>query len=471
MASVDAVTAVRRLGLGPKPGDIKRIASDARAYVLASVADPAAARLEAAELLPSHTLLADLRTAQMARKEQRQATTAQHVPPSTTMPAARDPAPSAPAETPKPGEIRREAFRDDATARIRRALTTDTPFLERLVMFWSGHFCVSASKGPVRALAGAFEREAIRPHVLGRFADMLRAVEQHPAMLIYLDNVNSTGPNSRAGITKGKGLNENLARETLELHTLGVDGGYTQADVTNLARLVTGWTVGGLEQDKVEPGRFMFAPFRHEPGPHPVLGKTYDGSGSEAGERCLNDLARHPSTARHIARRLAVHFVAADPPPPLVERLAKAFRDSDGDLKVVATTLATSPEVWDPRPRKVAPPYDFLVAVARGFAINPPAPELLRVMAGLGQPLWTPPSPAGWPSADDAWMAPSSLRERLRVAEKAARLVDRLSDPRIVADDLLGPAQSEATRQAIAHAETREQGFELLVMAPEFLRR
>ena len=175
----------------------------------------------------------------------------------------------------KPGRIRREAFQQEAFARFSHAAATDAAFLERLVMFWSNHFCVSANKGPVRGMAGAYEREAIRPHVLGRFADMLIAVEQHPAMLIYLDNAQSIGPNSRAGLNRGRGLNENLAREILELHTLGVGGGYTQDDVTSLARILTGWTVGNLANAASEPGKFFFAPARHEPGDRTVLGKRY----------------------------------------------------------------------------------------------------------------------------------------------------------------------------------------------------
>ena len=196
----------------------------------------------------------------------------------------------------------------------------------RLVMFWSNHFCVSANKGPVRGMAGAYEREAIRPHVLGRFVDMLLAVERHPAMLVYLDNHVSIGPNSRAGLNRGLGLNENLAREILELHTLGVGGGYTQEDVTNLARILTGWTVANLANPVGEPGRFFFAPARHEPGAWTVLGKRYGEAGMAAGEAVLRDLARHPATARHIARKLARHFVSAEPPAALVARLTPASR-------------------------------------------------------------------------------------------------------------------------------------------------
>ena len=233
------------------------------------------------------------------------------------------PAPSpsqSPASTPpgaKPGRIQRDAFQTEAFARFNHATTTDAAFLERLVMFWSNHFCVSANKGAVRGIAGAYEREAIRPHVLGRFSDLLIAAEQHPAMLIYLDNAQSIGPNSRAGRNRGRGLNENLAREILELHTLGVGGGYTQDDVGNLARILTGWSVGTLANAASEPGKFFFAPARHEPGDRTVMGRSYPDRGQATGEDVLRDLAKHPATARHIALKLAQHFVSDSPPAEL----------------------------------------------------------------------------------------------------------------------------------------------------------
>jgi uncharacterized protein (DUF1800 family) len=481
MSPRDAATAVRRFGLGPKPGDVKRIAADPRGYVLAQLADAKAARLDDPMLAAAHVVFEEMREAQRERKAARETAaapggkagaTATDAAPS--MKVVTPPNPAAPMVDPnrvKPGAIRREAYREEAIHRIERARATETPLLERLVMFWSNHFCVSATKGPVRGLAGAFEREAIRPHVLGRFAGMLRAVEQHPAMLIYLDNAQSIGPNSKAGQNRAKGLNENLAREILELHTLGVGGGYTQGDVTNLARIITGWTVAGLDQAKVEPGRFLFTPQRHEPGTWSVLGKSYPDTGRAAGEECLDDLARHPATAKHIALKLARHFVADDPPPALVSRLEKTFRETEGDLAAVTRALVTSEDAWAAPPRKIVPPYDFAVSILRGLQITVAPPELVRTAAVLGQPLWSPPAPAGWPDADNSWMGPSPVRERLRVAEMVARMSDRLADPRQVADDLIGPALSEQTRQAVARAETREQGIELIVMSPEFLRR
>ena len=491
MTHREASIALRRFGLGPRRGDLARIASDPRGYVLEALAGKRAAIVEDAELEPSHVSFLALRTAQ---REQRAARNMlldvgkNAVAPGSTPPATADAAKSAvtaaPNASPKPGEIRREVFREETRVRLERAMATDRPFLERLVYFWSNHFCVSIVKGPiVRVMAGAFEREAIRPHVLGRFADMLKAVEQHPAMLVYLDNAQSVGPDSPAGRNRGKGLNENLAREIMELHTLGVAGGYTQADVTNFASILTGWTVADPQPaanirpaakfggEDLLPGRFIFTPNRHEPGARTVLGKRYEDRGLRTGEEVLADLARHPSTARHIATKLARHFVADNPPAALVDRLAATFRSTDGDLAAVASALASSPESWTIPPRKVVPPHDFVVSLIRAFDLKLRPPEATRIAAAIGQPVWNPPSPKGWPDDDDAWMGPSAVRERLRIAERVAREIDRKLDPRGVAADLFGDALSEPARLAIERAEAREQGFELLVMSPEFLRR
>jgi uncharacterized protein (DUF1800 family) len=484
MTAHDTMVALRRLGLGPRPGDVRRIAGDPRGYVMAALARPSIGLLEHSDLEPSHVTFAAFREARRADRllKARDGAVAKDGGAASKAGAAAAEPMAEKAESAevgamakraptRAGEIRREAFRDEVVQRLARAVATDTPFLERLVMFWSNHFCVSAAKGPVRAIAGAYEREAIRPHVLGRFADMLKAVEQHPAMLIYLDNQVSIGPNSKAGRNRDKGLNENLAREILELHTLGVDGGYSQGDVTTLARMLTGWTVAQPGQAQGEAGRFHFAVNRHEPGERTLLAKRYPESGLAAGEAALADLARHPATARHLARKLAVHFLADDPPPALVSRLERAWRDSDGHLGEVAKALVAAPEVWAAPPAKVLPPYDFLVAIVRGLRVGAPPAEMLRLAALLGQPVWQPPSPKGWPDGDNAWTAPAALRERLRIAERAAREVAPGIDPRALAEDLLGPGLSERSREAIARAESREQGFELLVMAPEHVRR
>jgi uncharacterized protein (DUF1800 family) len=339
-------------------------------------------------------------------------------------------------------------------------------------MFWSNHFCVSAAKNQVRAMAGAYEREAIRPHITGRFVDMLLAVEQHPAMLLYLDNHLSFGPNSPAGRNRNKGLNENLAREILELHTLGVDGGYKQADVTNLARLITGWSIAGLG-DRGETGKFVYGVNRREPGAFAVLGKTYNDPTVEAGRAVLRDLATHPSTARHIARKFAAHFVSDPPPPALVAKLETSFKATGGDLGALARTLVTADEAWAAPATKVLPPNDWLIAMIRGIPMpqRPRSAEIVRLSNQLGQPLWSVPSPKGWPEANEAWAAPAPMRERLRISEILARQTDRLADPRQLAEALFGPSLRPETREAIARAEAREQGIQLLVMSPEFQRR
>lgn len=505
----DAATAVRRFGLGPKPGDIARIAADPRGYVLAALADPAAARIsDGAELRPSPKVFAEL---EEARVEQAILKAFGRSPTDPKSPAVEAPAkvvsntmagpdmataamaspsmvggPPVPAATPAAmpgqpgaaapanqlGKARRDAFREEAFARVDRAIATDTPFLERLVYFWSNHFCVSVTKGNVRALAGSFEREAIRPHILGRFADMLRAVEQHPAMLIYLDNAQSIGPNSPAGIGRDRGLNENLAREILELHTVGVDGGYTQADVTNFARIITGWTYGqGEMATESDWGRFIFTPGRHEPGVYAVMGKKYPLPGKASGEAVLADLAAHPATARHIARKLARHFVSDNPPPALVAALEKTFRDTHGDLAAVTRALVTAPESWDAKPAKIVPPFDYTVSLVRAFDLKVPPGELNRLANVLGQPLWQVPSPKGWPDDDNAWMGPSPVRERLRIAEQVGKLVPAKADPRFILADLAGPSVRDETKRAVERAETREQAFELMIMSPDFLRR
>ncbi len=488
MPQHDAVTALRRFGLGPKPGDMKKIAGDPRGYLLASLSDKTAAKIDNPQLEPSHVVYAEAQEAQLAQRLAqalvKEATKANGspVPPAAAVtpqpPVANpmQPTEMAPKTTAgiadvRPAQIRRDALNEELAARIERAIATDSALVERLALFWSNHFCVSSAKGPVRGLAGGYEREAVRPHVLGRFADMLRAVESHPAMLIFLDNQVSIGPNSKAGKNRGKGLNENLAREILELHTLGVNGGYAQDDVTNLARLLTGWTVGQANVEQSEPGKFFFAAPRHEPGQWAVAGKRYGDEGQRSAEKALDDLARHPSTARHIATKLARHFVSQNAPPTLVAALEKTFRDTDGDLAMVTRTLVSSTEVWSHPATKIVPPYDFTISVVRGLQLQQKPAELVRLTSLLGQPVWQVPSPKGWPDDDDAWMGPSAIRERLRIAERLARDVDKMVDPRGIADDLLGAALSDVTRQAIARAETREQGLELLVMAPEFLRR
>jgi uncharacterized protein (DUF1800 family) len=381
--------------------------------------------------------------------------------------------PNAAKPPPQPLNIIQKTYRAEALARLQRAVIADCGFTERLVAFWSNHFCISAGKGELaRMWAGSFEREAIRPHVLGRFGDMLKAVEQHPAMLFFLDNQQSLGPDSRAGQNRKRGLNENLAREIMELHTLGVGGGYSQDDVTSLARIITGWTFAGRQGQLGAPGSFVFNANAHQPGSQLLLGKVYEANGVAQGEAALADIARHPSTAKFIAAKFARHFVADDPPPALVARLRDAFSKSDGDLRVLTTTLVDSDEAWRAPLTKLRSPYEFLVAAGRLLARIPDDPgPYLGGLNLLGQPLWSPAGPNGFPDSNAAWAAPEGMKLRLDISAQLASRVANNFDPRDLLEFAAADAASEETRRTIERAESRQQALTLLLMSPELQRR
>jgi uncharacterized protein (DUF1800 family) len=321
----------------------------------------------------------------------------------------------------------------------------------------------------VRPIAGAFEREAIRPHVLGRFADMLLAVESHPAMLHYLDNARSIGPDSMAGRNRGKGLNENLAREILELHTLGVRTGYSQQDVTNFAKVITGWSIVPPRQPE-RGGEFAFNPRMHQPGAETVVGRNYADTGFEQGRAVLLDLARNPATAQHIATKLARHFIADDPPPRLVDALKSTFLASDGDLRQMARVLVSAPEALEAPRTKLKRPAEWLVAATRATGVTAPdARPIIGALNMLGEPLWRPPAPKGFDDANAAWL--DGLAQRLDIANQFGRRVTQPVDPKELVETALGPLASAETRQAVARAETRPQAVALLLMSSEFQRR
>src|SRR5215472_11481883 len=345
----EAALALHRFGLGPRAGLIAAIASDPRGALIAELDRAGVGRIGTADLLTSGVAARAAfayqqaqRAARQAERSAQQANAAGSGAPE--MKAQSGPPPPA---APRPAAglgLPQQIYLAEAKARIDAALAADIGFVERLVWFWSNHFCVSADKGNVRQICGAYEREVIRANVLGRFGDMLLAVEAHPAMLFYLDNARSIGPASMAGLRQKRGLNENLAREILELHTLGVRTVYTQDDVTSFANVITGWTIVPFRQDAVRGGEFIFNPRMHQPGPQTVIGTSYSEGGVEQGRAVLAALARHPATAKHVAGKLARHFVADEPPPALVERLAKRFLATQGDLKEMAKALVAAPE-------------------------------------------------------------------------------------------------------------------------------
>ncbi len=469
-----AALALHRFGFGPRAGSIAAIASDPRGALLAELDKPGAGHIDNPDLMSgaqasravfefNSERLAKARIERKRREAEKQRATENAAMEEAPAKDESEAQPKPDAEPPLPRQI----FLQEAKARVDAAAAAEIGLVERLVWFWSNHFCISADKVPARV--GGYERERIRAHVLGRFADMLLAVESDPAMLIYLDNAQSIGPNSVAGINREKGLNENLAREILELHTLGVRTVYTQDDVTSFAKVLTGWTLLPQVSDPVHGGEFVFIKRLHEPGAQTVIGKTYDDAGVEQGRAVLRDLASHPATARHVAEKLARHFVADQPSPELVGRLERRFLDTDGDLKETTKTLIAAPEAWNGEQQKIKRPGEWIVAVLRATGVTPDIRRILQAQLLLGEALWRPPSPKGFPDENAAWTG--GLAQRLEIANQfAQRVVDRV-DVDAALDNALGPLASAGTRRAIARAESRAQALALLVMAPEFQRR
>ena len=358
-----------------------------------------------------------------------------------------------------------DVFRADSAAAFDVMLTTPTPYRERLVWFWANHFTVSLRRGECAALAGAFVREAIRPHVTGRFGDMLLAVMRHPAMLLYLDNAQSIGPDSRAGERQHRGLNENLARECLELHTVSPASGYTQADVTNFAKILTGWSI----DINANPPGFVFRPNAHEPGGGTLMGQQFP-AGEQGGVEALAWLGRHPATYRHIATKLVRHFVADDPPKDATDRIVAVLQRSGGDLKAASLELVRLPAAWKPL-TKLRSPADYAVAVLRALDLpEERRPNLTGAMSGLGQQFFGAPLPNGWPDTAADWAGPEAILRRIDWAYTISGRANAL-DPATVATNTLGPLLPEATLEQIRRAGSRREAFAMLLASPEFLRR
>jgi uncharacterized protein (DUF1800 family) len=474
--------ALNRFGLGARPDDQQP--TDAKRWLLQQMArfEP---RPQALAQVPARTQVVDQLGQYLA--EQQMAARAKRQPIAASMPtaaAAKDADPQADAAR----RYFRQAIQQDYlvmnSARLDSALTTSSPFVERLVHFWANHFAVSVDKLPVIGLAGLLEFEAIRPHVLGRFSDMLLAVEQHPAMLVFLDQAQSIGPDSQAGMfaamrgRKQLGLNENLAREIMELHTLGVRTGYSQADVTEFARALTGWTVSGLGRGPAArliggtPGQFQFAAMLHEPGTRTIMGKRYDQQGEAQARAVLLDLAASPATAKHISTKLARHFAGDDPPPALVDRLSKAYLASGGDLPTLYRALIESPEPWAAEPLKFKTPWEWTVSALRAVGSTELDSKMAAaVLKQLGQPTWQPGSPAGWDDIAASWAGPDALVRRVEVAQRIGAKAATGIDARSLAEKLFPQSLSETTRTALARAESPAQGLALLLVSPEFVRR
>ncbi len=372
------------------------------------------------------------------------------------------------------GQDMRSVYGASVGARVNTALATDTPFVERLVYFWSNHFALSAKKPDVRMLAGGYEVEAIRPHVMGNFRDLLQAADHHPAMLIYLDQARSAGPDSALAKRRRAGLNENLAREIMELHTLGARTGYTQADVTEFARALTGWTSPELigRAGEGTPGEAAFLADWHQPGARTIMGKTYPAGGAEQSRAVMDDLARNPATARHIATKLTRHFAGSPEPAAMIDRLATAFTRSNGDLPSVYRALIESPEAWVERPVRFRTPWDWAIATMRaGGPRALDAEAALGLFTQLGQPVWQPSQPSGWDDDDGTWAAADGLIRRVEAAERMASARTDPVDARKLAETLWPGAVTPSTAQVLQRAESPAQALALLFVAPEMMRR
>ena len=461
-----AAIAANRFGLGARPGELARVGSDARAWLSAQLAG-GAPRLQGSELRASADILSQALQLRRERRDARAGSAEQNADAAVVM---------------KVAQLYKPIYVDETTARIREALTTDRPFIERLTYFWTNHFAVSVDKVAVYGLAGSFEREAIRPHVLGSFTDLLLASTRHPAMLLYLDNQTSVGPNSplaqraaRRASERRFGINENLAREILELQTLGVAGGYTQADVTSFAQVITGWSIEGQNlgrRTNGAPGQFVFRPEMHEPGAQVVLGKRYAEDDAEQGVAVLRDLAQRPAAAHFVATKLARHFIADDPPPLAVERLARVFHDSSGDLPTVYRALIGLKECWAQAAAKFKTPGEYIISSLRGLQVPENYADKARTsFALLGQRIYAPGSPAGWPDRSADWDGSSAVMKRIEWADALGQKMGVHQDAAQLAPQWLGAGLSAAMHSSIARAASGAQALTLLLTAPEFMRR
>jgi len=469
--AVTAAVAAHRFGLGE--ASLDAVGADASGWLLAQIGPADAARgaalVSSAEALRAH---ADFVRTRRARRDMASA------------PAVAQDMRSGEQQF---GDFFRPLVVADMRARLGTAATTRRPFAERLALFWANHFTVSMAKASVRGLVGPFEREAIRPHIAGNFETLLKAAVTHPAMLRYLDNDLSAGPNSalvrrlarqpRPEGVAGQpglriaGLNENLAREVLELHTLGVGGGYGQADVTAFAAVLTGWRVPRQLLAEGDAGTRFDAPW-HEPGPKNLLGRRY-AEGPQALDVVLRDLVQHPSTARFVATKLARHFVADEPPPALVDQLAQTFQTTRGDLPSMYRALIAHPLAWAPAPAKLKTPEEFVIGSARLLGLGEQA--FVRQPDGgstlLGQRVQTAPSPAGWPDRAEDWLGPDAVWKRVEWATRLAQVAGRHMDARTLAEASLGPRLSAGTARELERAADGPQALALLLLSPEFQRR
>jgi len=382
----------------------------------------------------------------------------------------------------------RSIVQQASQARILRAVLSRRQLQEVMVDFWFNHFNIFAGKDLDHLWIGDYEQRAIRPFALGRFRDLLFAVTKHPAMLVYLDNTLSTAPGSPGARGNRSGLNENFAREVMELHTLGADGGYTQEDVITLARILTGWSINRPDAREFPDHAAVFEGTRHDFSPKVFLGYVLQSRGKAEGEEALDILAKNPATARHIAFELAQYFVADEPPTPLVEHLAARFLATDGNIREVLSTLFVSREFWESYSQKYKTPYNFVISAVRAASV--PVDNirpLLDTMTRLGMPLFGCLTPDGYKNTEGAWLSPDTTARRINFATALARggltigvALGASSDPpgphaaspvnAASLEEIFGSTMSTATRETVAEAPPGLRAA-LILGSPDFMRR
>jgi len=516
------VHVLNRLGFGPVPGQVDSVRElGLKAYIDQQLAPERIADSAMTERLAEFTTLR-MSPRELAEKyylpamadrraQQQNADAAMAKPTGTDMMAGQKPAPDRPGQGPQGPRL---VMAELTQQKLLRAAYSERQLEEVMVDFWFNHFNVFAGKGPTRMYVAEYEQNAIRPHALGKFRDILGEVAQSPAMLFYLDNWQSAAPESAQNMTpprrrpgqlarpgqparpmppnRPKGINENYARELMELHTLGVEGGYTQKDVQEIARAFTGWTITQPRQG----GEFRFDPRMHDDGEKQVLGvKIPSGGGRRDGERVLDILAKHPSTAKFVATKLARRFVADEPPKALVDRAAARFRDTDGDIREVVRTLVTSPEFFAASSyrAKVKTPLEFVASAVRASGVDVRNSQpLIQAMTEMGMPPYMCQPPTGYADKADAWVNTGALLSRMNFAvmlssgdrlrrggpgrgrgfEPADRSATRVTVTQAqIAEQVLAGDLSENTRLTIAKATTEPQKIALLLGSPDFQKR
>ncbi|WP_144208024.1 DUF1800 domain-containing protein [Shewanella donghaensis] len=477
IAQINAVIAVNRFGLGAKPNELTLAEKDPQAFLINQLVIP--------EFLPTQyssdsimQLLADYQSQkQRDRKAVNTSTVGKNIPTETANSLSIDTshanggAPDndmAEPRKPKNKPPFRTPFIELTTSSLQSAIDSPNSLSWRLLQFFSNHFSVTAQGPFMTGLAPTLEREAIAPNLLGSFEDMLLAVTAHPAMIKYLNNEKSFGANSRLG-KRGKGLNENLAREILELHSLGVNSGYSQTDVIELAKGISGWSIANPKRDK-QTG-FLFRSNGHESGTRKLLNKQYPQSGIEQGQAMLVDIARHPQTAKHLCYKLAKHFIADEPSASLQNQLVKTWIRSNGNIKQVMITMISSTEAWQPLPKKFKTPTEFVISAYRAFDISvPKGRKFIQLLTELGQQPFNANSPAGFSDDEQDWNGANALMTKINWSVRLAKRQRKKMAADLIVNTF-GQTMTESSYKTITRAESRDQALALLLLSPEFLRR